>query len=147
MHGNLSFAAAINCMDGRTQAPVSKWVKEKFHVDLVDMITEPGPDKILSQGPADKIESIKSRLLISVNKHDSRAAVIAGHHDCAGNPVSKEEHIEHLKKSVETVKSWNLGIEVVGVWVNDRWDVEEVPSESGAAARVMPESLEISSNK
>lgn len=132
MHGDQTFAAAINCMDGRTQLPVLNWVKDKFHVDFVDMITKPGPDKILAQGPADKIESIKSRLLISVNKHGSKVVVIAGHDDCAGNPVSKEEHAAHIKKSVETVKSWGLGIEVTGLWVNDKWEVEEVPSRINA---------------
>jgi carbonic anhydrase len=53
--------------------------------------------------------------------------VIVGHHDCAGNPVSKEQHLKHIKKSVEKIESWNFKvIKVIGLWVNDKWKVEEV---------------------
>ena len=46
-----TFATAINCMDGRTQEPIISWAKKAFEVDYVDAITEPGPDKILAEGP------------------------------------------------------------------------------------------------
>lgn len=42
------FGTAINCIDGRVQLPVIKWLKENYYLDFVDMITEPGPDKVLS---------------------------------------------------------------------------------------------------
>jgi len=45
------FATAINCMDGRTQEPVITWIKKNYHVDFVDMITEPGPVKYLAREP------------------------------------------------------------------------------------------------
>jgi hypothetical protein len=45
-HG--SFATAINCMDGRTQIPVTDYVRKKYKVEYVDMITEPGPIKVLA---------------------------------------------------------------------------------------------------
>jgi len=47
--GSKSFAAAINCMDGRTQIPVIDYVKRRFRVDHVDMITEPRPIRILAE--------------------------------------------------------------------------------------------------
>jgi len=43
------FAAAINCVDGRTQIPVMEWMKKNCRVDYVDMVTEPGPVKILKE--------------------------------------------------------------------------------------------------
>ena len=122
-HGK--FGTAINCMDGRVQTQVVEWVKNKYSVDYVDMITEPGPDKILSQGKPDQVESIKSRVLISVNAHGSDTIVITGHHDCAGNPVSKEEHIKQVKDCIEILQSWNLPVKtIVGVWINENWAVE-----------------------
>ena len=43
------FATAISCMDGRVQDPISRYIKEKFNVDYVDTITEPGPNKIIAE--------------------------------------------------------------------------------------------------
>lgn len=44
------FGTALNCIDGRTQIPIINWMKENFGLDYVDLITEPGMDKVLSQG-------------------------------------------------------------------------------------------------
>ncbi len=43
------FGTALNCIDGRTQIPIINWLKENFDVDYVDLITEPGMDKVLAQ--------------------------------------------------------------------------------------------------
>jgi len=120
------FGTAINCIDGRTQNPVSQWIKENYSVDYVDTVTEPGSDKVLLEVDFDKIEHIKSKVLISIKDHNSSLIVIAGHHDCAGNPVSKEEHLTQIKKSINIIKSWNFPVKVIGVWVNDQWKVEQI---------------------
>ena len=120
------FGTTINCIDGRTQNPVSQWIKENYSVDYVDTVTEPGPDKVLLEVNIEKIEQIKSKLLISIKAHNSTLIVIAGHHDCAANPVSKEEHLTQIKKSINMIKSWNFPVKVVGVWVNDQWKVEQI---------------------
>ena len=63
------FGTAINCMDGRTQIPVINYLKNKFDLDYVDTITEPGPNKILAdRSESELLKSIKNRLDISVNK-------------------------------------------------------------------------------
>lgn len=118
------FATSVSCMDGRIQLPLTKWIKEKYSIDYVDVITEPGIDKIVAESP--NLESIKSKILISVNAHKSAFVVVSGHHDCAGNPVSSEKHISQIKKGVEVISSWNLGITVVGVWVDENWQVNLV---------------------
>ena len=124
-HGK--FGTAINCMDGRAQLPVTNWMKGKYALDFIDMITEPGPDKMLAQGSPGQVESIKSRVLISVNAHGSETILIAAHHDCAGNPVSKEEHLGQVKQCVKILKSWKLPVKnIVGIWINDNWTVEIV---------------------
>ena len=51
---------------------------------------------------------------------------MSGHYDCAANPVSDEEHIAQVKKAVEEISSWNLGVKVVGVWVDGSWTVNTV---------------------
>ena len=37
-----TFATAINCMDGRVQLPVIKFLQERFKAEYVDIISEPG---------------------------------------------------------------------------------------------------------
>ena len=121
-----TFATAINCMDGRTQEPIISWAKKTFGVNYVDAITEPGPDKILAEGPDTLVESIKNRVMISVNKHGSQNVIMVSHHDCAGNPVSKEEHLDQLKKSVDVISSWELGVKIIGVWIGEDWKVNKL---------------------
>jgi carbonic anhydrase len=121
-----TFATAINCMDGRVQSPVADWIKTNQQVQYVDMITEAGPDGIMAQGTIAQIDAIKQRVLVSVNAHQSHFVVIAGHHGCAGNPVSKEEHIAHINAAMQVIASWLLPVEIVGLWVNDQWEVEVV---------------------
>jgi len=121
-----TFVTAINCMDGRTQEPIIKWAKEKFNADYIDAITEPGPDKILSEGPENLINSIKNRVKISIEKHNSENIIIVSHHDCAGNPVDREKHLEQLKKSLMKIKSWGFNVNIVGVWIDENWAVNEI---------------------
>lgn len=57
--------------------------------------------------------------MISVNVHHSTTVAVSSHHDCAGNLVSKEEHIEQIKKCVEVVKSWGLQVRITGLLVKE----------------------------
>ncbi len=121
------FATAINCIDGRTQIPVIEWLKKEYKVDYVDMITEPGPDKVLSEDrDSFTIQAIRRKVEISLNKHNSKIVAIAGHHDCAGNPVNKETHLKQILSAVGAIKMWNLGVDVVGLWINENWEVHKV---------------------
>ena len=118
------FATSVSCMDGRIQIPLTNWIKENFSVDYVDTITEPGIDKLVADNT--DLESIKIKVGISINKHESELIVVSGHYDCAGNPVSNEEHMTQIKKGIEVISSWNLGVKVVGVWVDDTWKINTV---------------------
>ena len=123
----MKFATVINCIDGRTHIPIIKWVRESYDIDYVDMITEPGPDKVLSENTATfTIESIKKKISISIEKHGSKLLFISGHHDCAGNPVDETKHKEQILKSVKNIASWRLSIPVKGIWVDHRWQVSRI---------------------
>jgi carbonic anhydrase len=122
-----AFATAINCMDGRTQLPVIEWLKAAYGVDFVDSVTEPGPVKILSEAcdsPAAK--SILGRVAISVDKHGSKHIAVVGHHDCAGNPVDKSTQMKQIRSAEATISSWGFEAEVVGLWVDEDWQVHKV---------------------
>ena len=118
------FATSISCMDGRIQIPISQWIKENYSVDYVDTITEPGVDKVVA-GNSD-LESIKTKIGISINAHKSKLVVVSGHYDCAANPVSDNEHIDLIKKDIEIISSWNLGVDIVGIWIDGSWKVNLV---------------------
>ena len=123
-----TFATAINCMDGRVILPITEWMKKQFNVEYVDMITEAGPDKTLSQGTPSQIQSIKDRVTVSVAKHNSNTIAIVGHHDCAGNPVDKNTHLLQVKDCCAIIKSWELDARILGVWLNEQWKAEVVES-------------------
>ncbi len=57
---NIHFATAINCIDGRIQEPVIKYIQTTYGIDFVDLITEPGPNKILSENCENEIIDIDS---------------------------------------------------------------------------------------
>ena len=113
------FGTALNCIDGRVQIPVADWIKLYCHVQYVDMITEPGIDKVLAEGRSNKINSIVENLRISIEVHHSQVIAIVGHFDCAANNVSFEEHKEQIKESVDLVNSWDLRVRVVGLYANE----------------------------
>ena len=118
------FATSISCMDGRIQIPISNWIKENFSCDYVDTITEPGVDKIIAENS--DLESIKNKIAISINAHKSELIVMSGHYDCAANPVSDEDHIKLIKKDVGIISSWNLGVNVFGIWIDNSWNVNSI---------------------
>lgn len=115
-----TFACAINCMDGRVQDAVKNYMKENHVVDFVDMVTEPGPNKILAESTNTPIiENIKKRVGISVQHHGAKAVAITAHFGCAGNPVEKEEQIKHLQEARKTVESFGFGAEIILLWIDE----------------------------
>jgi len=125
-----TFGTVINCMDGRTQEPANRFLRDRFAVDFVDVITEAGPIRILSEGyPEDVLAGIRARLEISIEGHGSGQLAIVAHEDCAGNPVDKDVQMIQLKKSQAVVKDWFPGVDVIGLWiepVDGVWVVGEV---------------------
>ncbi len=123
-HGK--FGTAINCIDGRVQLPLINWMKDKYHLDYIDSVTEAGPDKIMAeQGP--EIPAIRSRVGISVKAHGSKILIIAGHYDCAANPVDETQHRAQIKLGVQTAKDWHLPLDrIIGVWINKDWQPEVI---------------------
>lgn len=127
MYKGNKFATAINCMDGRVQTPVIEFLKNTYNIDYVDMVTEAGINKILAENEQmSTIDSIKSRVDISINKHFSKLVAIVGHYDCGGNPANKQKQKEHIKIAIENFKLWNYDVEVIGLWVDESLEVQQV---------------------
>lgn len=125
-----TFASAITCIDGRVLRPVVEWGLAHCGVDAVDIVTEPGVDGSLPQ----LVDDLRRRLAPSIDKHGSHEVILAGHEDCAGNPVSEEEHREHLAIAAAAL-SEALGpdIDVTPIYVHLDGTIDELdpPARSG----------------
>jgi hypothetical protein len=111
-------------MDGRVQLPVLHWIKEHYHVDFVDVITEAGMDEVLSN--QEDIREILRSITISVNVNKSTRLFVVGHYDCRGNPVEEGIHHQEINSAVNRLKGYWPLLEIVGLWVNKTWQVEVV---------------------
>lgn len=121
-----TFAAAVTCIDGRTHEPLTRWVRERFGVDHVDLITRPGVDATLSDCSGGLCEGIREHLAVSATAHASQVVAIAGHDDCAGNPVPADEHRRQIADAVGQVRGWDLGMDVIGVWIERDGTVTQI---------------------
>ncbi|MCX8160279.1 MAG: hypothetical protein N3G18_05030 [Candidatus Saccharicenans sp.] len=127
MSSEKTFVVAINCLDGRVQDCVNRWLKNIYRADYVDVITAPGPVKILSSGePEFMVASIQKCLTVSVEEHHSPALAIVAHHDCAGNPLPKEEQVGQLKVAGERLRARFPEIDIRLLWVDENWQVQEI---------------------
>jgi hypothetical protein len=122
---NTKFVTCLNCIDGRVQLPVIKWIMENYGVEYVDMITTPGMDGILSDENIN-IEDIQKKVKVSKEGHSTSFIYIIGHHNCLANPVTSEVHKEQIIKSVYRIKKLNSTCNVIGLWVDGRSKIQIV---------------------
>jgi hypothetical protein len=130
-HSGETFFTSIGCMDGRVQAPIEEYGLKRYHVLYPDTITEAGLVGVLANNPSqDLLDSIKKKVLISVEKHHSKGIIVHGHQACAGNPIEDEQHKVETLKTAEIIKSFvPSDLEVKAVFVNkteNGWIVEEL---------------------
>lgn len=122
-----TFAAAINCIDGRTHIAVIEYLKRACAVDFVDMITEPGVCKVLSENKDEAVlAALKSKLEISVRRHGSKFVAVAAHHDCAACPEGRQAQTRALLAAREVVRSWDPKIRVLLLWIDEHGQATEV---------------------
>jgi hypothetical protein len=114
-------------MDGRIQGPILEYLKSNHNIKYVDAITEPGPCKIVAENSdVNLIDSILQRVKISINIHKSNLIAISGHYDCAGNPCEAEVQKGQIKQSVEYFKDLYPNTEIIGLWVDSKWQVNSL---------------------
>ena len=132
-HTGETFFTSVGCMDGRVQEPISLYGQKKFGVKYADTITEAGLVGLLAEDDVNQtlLDSIKNKILISLEKHHSKGIVVEGHQECAGNPVKDDMHKKDVLKAVKTIGALvQRDIPIVPVFVtrsaNSGWIVEEL---------------------
>ena len=124
---NPNFCTSVHCMDGRIQKPIIDHILTNYPHIYVDTITEPGPNKILSDGTDNnKIDSILERIYISVNEHGSNTLFVSGHFSCAGNPVEKEIQIKQIKQSIDFLVRKFPQLKYLPIWIDEDWTIHEL---------------------
>ena len=114
-------------MDGRTQIPVIRFMQNRYDVQNVDIITEAGPNLILSgKKNSVKAKSIFERIDISVKFHQSNEIAVIAHADCTGNPSHKNLQIIQLNSAKERIQSRYKNVTVIGLWLDEKFVVNEV---------------------
>ncbi|MCK4409523.1 MAG: hypothetical protein KAW67_05530, partial [Candidatus Eisenbacteria sp.] len=128
-----SFCTVINCMDGRVQLPVIRYLQERFEVLYVDSITEAGPVRSLAE-PADETvsQAILSRVAVSTEKQGSKVVAVVAHDDCARNPEDETTQRRQLEEAVDFIAGRFPEAVVLGLWLSTDWSVCEVTSRDPA---------------
>ena len=121
----MKFATCLSCIDGRTHLPVLGWISQNYKVDCVDLITEPGMVRRLTNNRG-FTKALINKIYISKEKHLSNILFITAHYDCAGNPVSDSLQKKQVARAVEKMSSLFPDTTVVGLWVNNNWEPEEI---------------------
>ncbi len=116
------FATALNCMDGRAQLPIIEKVKELSGAEFVDMVTEAGIEKIISQWSVAATDAaLKTKIDISVEKHGSGFIAVVAHYDCAGNAVDEATHKAETRASRDILQSLYPELTVIGIWLDEEF--------------------------
>ena len=72
------------------------------------------------------ISEVLRSIKVSVNLNKSTRLFVVGHHDCRGNPADKNQHRQEIIDAVKRLKPLWPAQEVIGLWVNENWQVETV---------------------
>jgi len=115
-----TFFTSIGCMDGRVQEPILAFGQQKFGVRYADTITEAGLVGLLVKNNVDKtlLDSLRKKILVSIEKHRSEGIIVHGHQECAGNPVKDKQHIEDVLKTAKAIGALiKRNIQIIPVFV------------------------------
>ena len=126
-----TFFTSVGCMDGRVQDPIAKFGRQKFGVLFADTITEAGLVGKLTSADGELFNSIKEKILISLEKHHSKGIIVHGHQECAASDaVDDEKHKTDILNAINIIKTI-ANVPVIPVFVKregENWVVEELSS-------------------
>lgn len=124
----MTFGTVVNCTDGRVQYPVMNYLKKNYDFDFFDSANEAGPLRTLTKNSEKcRLITLKEQILTSVEEHDSRLIALVGHHDCTDNPGDRAFQEKQMDESLDYLqRSFGTGITYVGLYVNEKWEVEEI---------------------
>ena len=101
-------------------------MRRMYGVDYVDLITEPGPEWALTDPTRAGVQAaIQRNARFSVHGHDAELIAVTAHDDCLGNDADSGTRLAQLRDAQQVVTGWDLGVDVIGLWVHMDGRVEE----------------------
>ena len=101
-------------------------MRRTYGVDYVDLITEPGPEWALTDPTRAGVQAgIHRNARFSVEGHDAELIAVTAHDDCLGNDADSGTRRSQLLAAQQLVIGWDLGVDVIGLWVHLDGKVEE----------------------
>ena len=101
-------------------------MRRTYGVDYVDLITEPGPEWALTDPTRARVQAaIYRNARFSVEGHDAELIAVTAHDDCLGNDADSGTRLAQLRAAQHLVTGWDLGVDVIGLWVHMDGTVEE----------------------
>lgn len=98
------FAVAVTCIDGRFHEPLTAWIRTRFDVEHVDLVTAPGAGAALAAEYPEVTQHVLHDLRPSLDTHHAAAVVIAAHADCAGDPSCRSDQLAALPLAVTRLR-------------------------------------------
>jgi len=129
------FAAAVTCIDGRFHTVLTGWVRERFGVQHVDLITTPGASAALAARRAATTGSVLAHLAPSLEAHGTKVVVVAAHEGCAADPSDASTQRAVLPHAAAALRE-RLAPDtmVVAVHLGADGEVEEITQTAAAVA-------------
>lgn len=119
MSSHDTFCTVFDCMDGRCKAIIGAWCRQELDVDHPDTITIAGCDGVLITHQGERRRAF-NMARISAHHHGSKQAIVVGHSECAGHPVSDEQHRKDIEQAAKLVAESGIFKNVTGLFLDVR---------------------------
>lgn len=122
-----TFGTVLNCIDGRVQDVVIDYLRQRWSVDHVDVITEPAPERVLAERTdSSTVARLRSAVLDSLDRQRYPRLALAAHSDCEPDPVSASVQRRRVEEAVNWLRNEFRRAEVLGLWVDETGKVHEL---------------------
>lgn len=118
-------AVCLNCIDGNVQLPVASWIKNRYQIDCVDMITEPGIVCVLSNLDQ-SIDEINKKVRHCLETGSVTKLFISGHEHCDFCGIDDAQQKHQVSSAILRVQKDFPGLDVHGLWYRQDGSIEEI---------------------
>ena len=113
-----TFCTAVTCMDGRIQDLVTAYLREYFHTQWVDIVSEAGPVSSIAIGNQRISKAVVKRVQLSLDAHGSCGIALVAHEDCAAIPGDLAQKKPIALEAQRRLRLLFPTIDVIAIWAN-----------------------------
>ena len=128
----MSCCIAVNCVDGRVQRPAIEYLKARFGVPYVDIVSEWNPAHVLARSHVStQARAVVERVSLLVAAHDVAAVALVAHHGCEEAGEFDTDPVEELNTAVQHLAQHLSQRQVIGLWIDQMDSVQEICAKEG----------------